>query len=226
VWYGVGAAQSPRVEALMHARFPDEARKCSEWIRHKNHMVSASVMEKAGIKVVRVRQVRRLRAALAVRSRSVSPRARMLYSPPPVRPSPLSIVQHAGEFVITAPGAYHFGFNVGFNVAEAVNYATPYWLEMQQRAPAKHCRCRADSVSVSREIVMAALRRSDRARAAAKTRRENLIAAPAVPESAAGADGGDAAAPPPPKRGRVAAAERDSDGAAGATAEARAAKTI
>ena len=42
----------------MHARFPDEARKCSEWLRHKNHMVSASVMEKAGIKVVRVRQVR------------------------------------------------------------------------------------------------------------------------------------------------------------------------
>jgi len=134
IWYGCGASQSKRVESLMNSLFPDEARKCSEWIRHKNHMVSASVMEKAGIKLTRVRQ-------------------------------------HANEFVITAPGAYHFGFNCGFNVAEAVNYATAHWLEMQRCAPAKHCRCRADSVNVNLESVMAALRRSERARAAAQKRK-------------------------------------------------------
>ncbi|KAG5438790.1 hypothetical protein PCANB_002510 [Pneumocystis canis] len=39
-----------------------------------------------------------------------------------------TINQHANQFVVTFPQAYHAGFNHGFNFNEAVNFATTDWL--------------------------------------------------------------------------------------------------
>ncbi len=57
--------------------------------------------------------------------------------------------QRAGEFVVLNAAAYHAGFNLGFNVAEAVNFALPEWLAAGRAAG--RCRCAAlpDGVRLS-----------------------------------------------------------------------------
>jgi hypothetical protein len=56
-------------------------------------------------------------------------------------------VQNIGEFIITFPSAYHAGFNHGFNIAEATNFATIKWLEEVSRK-VSYCVCRPNSVQI------------------------------------------------------------------------------
>lgn len=60
-----------------------------------------------------------------------------------------TVVQRPGEAVITFPGGYHFGFNSGFNLAEATNFGVPEWIPFGLRA--KVCMCRPDSVRIDME---------------------------------------------------------------------------
>eukprot|EP01033_Poteriospumella_lacustris_P014105 gene14105-10078_t len=55
-------------------------------------------------------------------------------------------LQHPGEFMITFPGSYHAGFNHGFNIAEAINFALSHWLEVGRQAYS--CVCMRDAVSL------------------------------------------------------------------------------
>ncbi|GAA5828560.1 hypothetical protein JCM11251_000850 [Rhodosporidiobolus azoricus] len=55
-------------------------------------------------------------------------------------------VQLPGEFILTYPKGYHSGFNLGFNCAESINFATERWLPIGKVA--KHCLCIDDSVNI------------------------------------------------------------------------------
>ena len=52
-------------------------------------------------------------------------------------------VQHEGEFVITFPKAYHSGFSLGWNAAEAANFAVMDWLPYGFEAVESYSKVRA-----------------------------------------------------------------------------------
>ena len=57
-----------------------------------------------------------------------------------------TIVQYPGDAIVTFPGSYHSGFNTGFNIAEATNFAVPEWIPYGRKANV--CLCRPDSVRI------------------------------------------------------------------------------
>ncbi|KAK4049713.1 hypothetical protein OIV83_003988 [Microbotryomycetes sp. JL201] len=57
------------------------------------------------------------------------------------------VVQMPGEFILTYPKGYHSGFNLGFNCAESINFATERWLPLGKTA--KACTCISDSVTIN-----------------------------------------------------------------------------
>ncbi|THH06325.1 hypothetical protein EW145_g4167 [Phellinidium pouzarii] len=65
---------------------------------------------------------------------------------------PNTLVQQAGEFVVTYPRGYHAGFNLGFNCAESVNFALDSWLELGRKAQA--CGCIGDSVRIDVDALL------------------------------------------------------------------------
>ena len=78
---------------------------------------------------------------LCVQEILVSPELLRQHNIPVVR-----MVQYPGEWIISAPGAYHSGFNHGYNCAESTNFATSSWLPFG--AVARPCDCRKDSVQI------------------------------------------------------------------------------
>jgi DNA damage-responsive transcriptional repressor / [histone H3]-trimethyl-L-lysine36 demethylase len=56
-------------------------------------------------------------------------------------------LHNENEFMVSRAAAYHSGFNFGFNIAEAVNFALPDWLDVGNNV--NYCRCIKDSVAIN-----------------------------------------------------------------------------
>lgn len=81
----------------------------------------------------------------------------MLKIDPSIRMS--KVVHNPNEFIVTFGGTYHQGFNWGFNMAEAVNFATDSWLGLCLRA--NNCQCHKDSVKIDHEEIFLNLQKTD-----------------------------------------------------------------
>ncbi|XP_060882064.1 probable lysine-specific demethylase 4A [Metopolophium dirhodum] len=63
-----------------------------------------------------------------------------------------TITQKPGEFMVTFPFGYHAGFNQGYNIAEATNFATPRWVEYGKKT--NYCRCFGEPIIFNMEIFL------------------------------------------------------------------------
>ena len=109
-WYSISQADARRFEAAMRSVWPQDAKNCDQFLRHKTYLISPQILKSQfNIEVNR-------------------------------------LVHHEGEFVITFPYGYHSGYNLGYNCAESVNFATEAWLDYGKIA--RKCNCEDDSVWV------------------------------------------------------------------------------
>ncbi|KAI5126029.1 Lysine-Specific Demethylase 4D [Manis pentadactyla] len=65
------------------------------------------------------------------------------------------VTQEAGEFILTFPYGYHAGFNHGFTCAEAINFATPRWIDYGKAA--SQCSCGEARVSFPMDVFVSTL---------------------------------------------------------------------
>ena len=70
-------------------------------------------------------------------------------------------VQMPGEFIITFPQAYHGGFSLGLNAAEAVNFALTDWLPFGRQAAIRYRDMRREAPFTQEELVFSAVQRED-----------------------------------------------------------------
>ncbi|KAK9368832.1 JmjC domain, hydroxylase-domain-containing protein [Lipomyces kononenkoae] len=137
-WYSISQKDEKRFFNIMRSEWPDEYKKCKEFLRHKTFLVSPRYLADHGIKVNK-------------------------------------LVHNQGEFVITFPFGYHSGYNLGYNCAESVNFATERWLKIG--AGAKKCKCITDAVDIDVQDLAYRLKMKRRQTRRMKREMEQKIAA-------------------------------------------------
>ncbi|KAL3151951.1 hypothetical protein ABBQ32_001076 [Trebouxia sp. C0010 RCD-2024] len=123
VWYCVPPSEKGKMDAFIATKLPTQYGLCREFLRHKHSTLSCVPDDHD-------------EAGGAAGGRDHSPQggpaSRGLYC--------------------NFPGAYHVGFNTGFNCAESTNFATRSWIE--HGAAAHYCKCSNAQDSVYLDMAM------------------------------------------------------------------------
>lgn len=121
-WYSVSQEDNQKFERVMKDIFPNDARHCDQFMRHKTFGASPARLAQHDLHVNK-------------------------------------LVHYEKEFVITFPYGYHSGYNLGYNCAESVNFATEEWLEYGKVA--RKCECVTDAVSIDVNDIIRAVNGQD-----------------------------------------------------------------
>ena len=122
--YALAPTDAKKFERNVQSYFPHEFKRCSAFLRHKSVLLSQSWFKFYSIPYCKVRNV------FLAHGRTFRVFHILLRS---------QTVQREGEFIITFPKAYHWGFNCGLNIAESTNFATERWIEYGKRCSRCFC---------------------------------------------------------------------------------------
>lgn len=127
VWYGVYRGDAQKMIELGNGSI--EGNDCDHLLYHKCLMISPQKLENAGIRYSLVSFCEFLKIFTNV-AMIVIIYSFFLFS--------FKAVQEAGDMLFVWPNAYHQGLNLGFNIAEAVNFANSRW----EKAHDKYIECK------------------------------------------------------------------------------------
>jgi jumonji domain-containing protein 2 len=115
IWYSVSPKHAAKFDRMAEQLFPDAAKACPAFMRHKDVVISPKLLKQYGVPFVQAKQ----------------------------KPN---------EFIVLNAAAYHTGFNLGFNCAEAVNFALPQWMDIGKDSVQCECGALPDGVQLDMSL--------------------------------------------------------------------------
>ncbi|XP_046747489.1 lysine-specific demethylase lid isoform X3 [Diprion similis] len=143
-WYGVPGSQAERFEHSMKSAAPELFHSQPDLLHQLVTIMNPNILMNE-----------ENRRWLYCPGPGCSPRCQHTNNPTPmyIGVPVFRTDQHAGEFVVTFPRAYHAGFNQGYNFAEAVNFAPADWLKMGRECISHYSNLRRFCVFSHDELV-------------------------------------------------------------------------
>eukprot|EP00798_Chlamydomonas_sp_ICE-L_P015718 gene15717-21831_t len=172
VWYCVSPKDRAKFERMVENTFPNQRTECPAFIRHKDTLISPAMLRLNGINYMQAKQYPGEFIVLnaAAYHCPISPPMTVLGtksigSPPFIKlvgarlAALVAFVLNSTKRFQAATGSNHTTgrlspmlYNLGFNCAEAINFATPEWIPVGKQAVQCTCDAMRDGVRISMKL--------------------------------------------------------------------------